>query len=126
MPWIELLGYAASITVLATFCMRTMLPLRILAIASSVLFIMYGLFDHLYPVLILCAILFPINLYGLFQILRLRRSARTAQAGTLSIEGLLPYMRQRRFSAGETLFREGDSADSLYYIGQGEVEVVEL
>jgi len=42
MSWVEVLGYAASATVLASFCMSTMIPLRILALASNVLFAPYG------------------------------------------------------------------------------------
>ena len=38
MSWTDLIGYAASATVLATFCMTTMLYLRLLAIASNLLF----------------------------------------------------------------------------------------
>ena len=38
MRWIDLLGYAASATVLATFCMNTMIPLRATAILSNILF----------------------------------------------------------------------------------------
>jgi len=36
-PWIDVLGYAASIAVFATFCMSTMMPLRYAAIASNVI-----------------------------------------------------------------------------------------
>jgi len=52
MLWVDLFGYAASATVLATFCMSTMIPLRILALVSNVLFSVYGYFNHPYPVLI--------------------------------------------------------------------------
>jgi CRP/FNR family cyclic AMP-dependent transcriptional regulator len=48
MNWIELLGYAAVASVLATFCMRTKIPLRIMALASNVLFSVYGYLDGLY------------------------------------------------------------------------------
>ena len=71
MLWVELLGYAASLAVLLTFCMSTMIPLRILALASNVLFILYGYFDNLQPVLLLHATLLPVNLYRLFQFQRL-------------------------------------------------------
>ena len=43
---------------LATFCMRTMIPLRILTLVSNVLFCICGYLDNLYPVLILHLILF--------------------------------------------------------------------
>ena len=42
MLWINPVGYTASSVVLATFCMKTMRPLRILALGSNVLFVVYG------------------------------------------------------------------------------------
>jgi hypothetical protein len=58
---IDALGYAASIAVLATFLMPTMLPLRLVAILSNILFLLYGYFAHISPVLFLHATLLPIN-----------------------------------------------------------------
>ena len=42
MPDYEPLGYIASALVFATFWMQTMLPLRVVAIASNVAFAGYG------------------------------------------------------------------------------------
>jgi len=61
MTWIDFVGYLAALTVLMTFCMDTIVPLRGLAIASNVLFIVYGVAGQLYPVLLLHALLLPIN-----------------------------------------------------------------
>jgi len=47
---VDLLGYAASVVVLATFLMRAMLPLRLVAILSNVLFLSYGYLAHVPPV----------------------------------------------------------------------------
>ena len=58
----DALGYAASIAVLATFTVRNMLPLRMLALLSNVLFILYGYEAHIHPVLLLHVALLPINL----------------------------------------------------------------
>ena len=55
------MGYAASAAVLATFCMSTTIPLRILALGSNVLFIAYGYADHIYPVFVLHAFLLPVK-----------------------------------------------------------------
>lgn len=126
MSWVELLGYAASATVLATFCMSTMIPLQILALVSNVLFCSYGYFDHLYPVLILHATLFPVNLLRLVQFQRLVRDVRDAHREDLSIQGLLPYMTTRNLAAGETLIRKGEKADRLYYLVKGELEITEF
>jgi hypothetical protein len=57
----NLLGYAASIAVLATFLMPTMLPLRLVAIMSNVLFVAYGYAAHIPPVMFLHLTLLPIN-----------------------------------------------------------------
>ncbi len=91
MSLVDVLGYAASAAVLTTFCMSTMIPLRILALVSNVLFMTYGYVDHLYPVLILHAILFPVNALRLLQFQRLMRDMRDAHRGELSVQALLPH-----------------------------------
>ena len=126
MPWVEILGFTASATVLATFCMNTMIPLRVLALVSNVLFCTYGAIDHLYPVLVLHAIMFPVNLLRLTQFRRLINQVQNAGRGELSIKGLLPYVATRNFAAGATLVRKGEAADRLYYLIDGELEIAEL
>jgi CRP/FNR family transcriptional regulator, cyclic AMP receptor protein len=124
MTWIDLLGYAASATVLATFCMNTMIPLRVTAILSNILFASFGLGAHIYPVMILHLILFPVNALRLIQVRRVVRG--TLQRTDLSMESILPIMTHRRFRAGETLIRKGEPADRLFYLDRGEAEVVEI
>lgn len=126
MHWIDLLGYAASAAVLATFCMSTMIPLRVLALVSNVLFMAYGYVDHLYPVFILHALLFPVNALRLVQLQRLVRDMRQAPRQDLTIQALLPYMTNRKFAAGEALVRKGERADRLYYLVDGELEVADF
>ena len=61
----DILGYAASLAVLATFTVRTMVPLRVIAILSNVLFVVYGYEADIRPVLVLHLVLLPINLVRL-------------------------------------------------------------
>ncbi|HZD89027.1 MAG TPA: cyclic nucleotide-binding domain-containing protein [Pseudolabrys sp.] len=124
--WIDILGYAASAAVLATFCMSTMIPLRIVALFSNVLFCSYGYLDHLYPVFFLHAILLPVNLLRLIQFYRLVRDVRDAHREDLPIQSLLPYMTEVTLAAGETLIRKGDKADRLYFLIEGQLEIPEL
>ena|SRR6516225_4252903 len=124
MTWIDLLGYAASATVLATFCMNTMIPLRVTAILSNILFASFGVGAHIYPVMILHLILFPVNAFRLIQVRRVVRG--TLQRTDLSMESILPIMTHRRFRAGETLIRKGEPADRLFYLDRGEAKVVEI
>ena len=77
----ELLGYVAAGLVLATFSARSIIALRVLAIASNLLFIAYAAGAHLPPVLILHALLLPINLLRLWQALaETRRTGATQRA----------------------------------------------
>ena len=126
MSFVDILGYTASAAVLATFCMSTMIPLRILGLISNVLFMAYGYVDHLYPVFILHTILFPVNALRLVQFWRLVCEMRDAHREDLSIKSLLPYMTRRTFRAGDTLFRKGDKADLLYYLADGELEITDF
>jgi len=63
--WIDVFGYVASGLTLATFAQRSMLPMRILALAANVCFIGYGAMGVYLPVLILHLVLLPINLVRL-------------------------------------------------------------
>jgi hypothetical protein len=65
---IDGVGFGAAGLALATFCMRSMNALRWVAIASNVAFIAYGYLGHLAPVLLLHALLLPINIYRLTQL----------------------------------------------------------
>jgi len=65
MPWVDMVGYAAALAVLGSFCMTTLVRLRILAVVSNLLFGAYGMMAHLYPVFVLHSILLPINLFKL-------------------------------------------------------------
>jgi len=69
MSYADIVGYAAALAVLASFCMSTIVPLRILAVVSNVLFGLYGVLADLYPVFFLHSILLPINLFKLATIL---------------------------------------------------------
>jgi hypothetical protein len=57
----DAVGYAAALAVLASFLMRSMVSLRLVAILSNVLFLSYGYLAHIYPVLLLHVTLLPIN-----------------------------------------------------------------
>ena len=79
MSWVDYVGFLAALTVLATFCVDTIFPLRGLAIASNILFIVYGTAAQLYPVLLLHALLLPINIIKIVRLVRKNRfDARVA------------------------------------------------
>lgn len=122
MSWGELAGYVASALVFATFYMKTMLPLRLVAMASNVAFLTYALIEGLTPIAILHAMLLPLNALRYLQLRELMSQvAAAAKAGDFSIEAILPLMRRRPFRAGETLFVKGDPATELYYVLDGTI-----
>jgi hypothetical protein len=67
--FIDALGYLAAGAVLATFSVRSIKALRALAIISNVLFIAYAVLASLSPVLVLHALLLPLNLLRLREVL---------------------------------------------------------
>jgi CRP/FNR family cyclic AMP-dependent transcriptional regulator len=116
--WIDMVGWAASAAVLATFCMNSMMSLRVLAIISNVLFCAFGAAAHIFPVLILHAILLPVNVVRLVQIRRLVHGMQAAEHSELSVQSLLPFMSRGKLKAGDILVRKGDEADRMFYARQ--------
>jgi len=123
---IEMLGYAASLLVFITFCMKTLLWLRIVAIASNLAFIGYAVGAQLYPILILHGVLLPMNIYRLWEHFTLIRRIQRATKGNPTVEALLPFMQSIEVEEGQVIFRKGQPADRLYYIQEGCVSIVEF
>jgi hypothetical protein len=69
MTGIDALGFLAAGLVLATFCMKRLVPLRVMAISSNLGFILYGYAARIEPVLVLHLILLPVNFVRLAQAL---------------------------------------------------------
>ena len=117
---------AAGLVIVSAF-VRTMIPLRWLAVGSNVGFIVYGL---VHPSLLLVAlhvVLLPVNLFRVVQMVRLTRRvvSSTTDPRQLAV-WMRPYMRSRRHAAGRTIFQRGDPADRLYFLADGAVELPEV
>lgn len=126
MGWFEAAGYLGSGLVFVTFCMKTMIPLRVIAISSNVAFIVYGLLGGLYPILILHLVLLPMNVWRLIEMIRLVNRVKVASTGDLSAEWLKPFMRSAKCYAGEVLFRKGEKADRIFMVLSGEIVFEEI
>jgi CRP/FNR family transcriptional regulator, cyclic AMP receptor protein len=126
MSRLEGVGYLASLLVLCTFYMKTMIPLRCVAIGSNLAFITYGYFGRLYPVLTLHLLLLPLNMARLLQIRRLIRDIKGAAAGGFSLEPMIPFLAKETFRVGQVLFRKGDPATRLYVLDRGSVRLPEI
>ncbi len=126
LDWVELTGYAASFLVFLTFCMKTLIPLRLLAIASNVVFILYALGAGLVPVLLLHAALLPLNILRTYEQIKIHRRVQRVTDGSADVDSLIPFMHARLGPAGEVLFRKNDIAKDIFYISKGSVEIPEI
>ena len=123
--WIELLGWIGAAATFSAFSLRTMLPLRSLAVTANAAFVSYGYFAGVVPVLVLHAALLPLNLLRLVEILRLRRRAIATRADAHAFDWIARVEKPRSFPAGTRLITAGAPADDLYYLVSGRVRVVE-
>lgn len=124
---VEAIGWLASVITIATYSVSTMLPLRVLAIMSSLFFATYGLILQLWPLLAMELILLPINVYRLWQLLSLRgklRSASTANQTDFSV--IRSYGKLLRINAGSIVFQRGDVVNQLYYLAKGRIRIEEM
>ena len=126
MDYVTLIGFVAAGLVIATLSMRTMVPLRIIGIASNVAFVTYGLLFGSLPTVVLHAILFPLNLYRLHEMLKLVREVKAASRGAQSMDWLKPFMSKRDIQAGEILCHKGDDADEMYFVVKGKLRLTEI
>jgi hypothetical protein len=126
MSWVQLLGYTGVGLAIATNMMKTMIPLRALAMVCNVIFIAYGYLSGVYPSMVLQAVLLPINGYRLWEMVHLTRRVETASRGDASMDWLKPFMSRRRYRAGEVLFSKGAEADEMFYTVSGRFRLPEL
>lgn len=120
-------GTVAAVLQGSSTLVKTMIPLRVLALASNVGFVAYGALLPSFVVLLLHTLLIPINLYRLIEMYRLTQRVK-AVTGSQDTSGLWlrPYMKRRKLKAGTVLFRKGDLARELYMLTRGRIELVEI
>jgi hypothetical protein len=115
----------ASIFVVATLSMRTMIPLRVFGILTNVILIATAIPGHNYPIILVQAVVLVINSYRLHQMLQLVRDVKKSVNSDLSLEWLKPFMTERKCAAGEVLFYKDEKAESMFYIVSGRYRLVE-
>ena len=116
-----------SLLTFAAYSMKTMLPLRTVAVCANVCFLTYGYFSGVWQVAILHAALLPFNGWRLSEILLLRsRLAARQRVGLSDFSVLRAYGKPLRVEPGQLIFSKGDSPDLMYYIESGRIEIEEL
>ena len=82
MTAVDELGYLAASLVLATFCAKSMVRLRMLAIASNITFVAYGYFADLWPIFLLHSVMLPMNCLRLREALGARTQLKCDPRGS--------------------------------------------
>lgn len=126
MNWINLIGYLAAVLMFITFFMKKMIPLRAMGASANVAFVIYASLTHVYPLLILHAALFPLNITRMIQMMNLVKKVKEASKGNFSMEFLAPYMKKETINKGDVVFNKGDEADKMYYLQNGTVRLKEI
>jgi len=115
----------ASVFVVATLSMKTMIPLRVFGILTNLVLIGTAMPNHNYPVILLQTIVLGLNSYRLHQMLQLVRDVKRSVSGDLSMDWLKPFMTERKCKAGEMLFYKDEKAEDMLYIVSGRFRLVE-
>ena len=113
--------------VLTSSFVKTMIPLRWLAIGSNIGFVFYGALHPSIPMLVLHLMMLPVNMFRLKEMVQLtRRISAVERKADLSGIWLRPYMRSTEYPTGAVLFRKGDRGNRLFLLAAGDIELVEI
>src|SRR5437899_717806 len=115
----------ASVFVVATTTMRTMIPLRIVGILTNLVLIGTAIPTRNYLVILVQTVVLVLNSYRLHQMLQLVRDVKKSVNSDLSMEWLKPFMTERKCETGDVLFYKDEKADSMFYIVSGRLLLVE-
>jgi hypothetical protein len=121
----DVLGLIGAVLYLATYATKTMVPLRILGVASNIFLVGYAFLHSSYPTFLLYFTLIPLNSLRLYQMLELIKKVEAAASGDLNMDWLKPYMHKRPAKTGEILFRKGDVAEDMFYTVSGRYRLTE-
>ena len=115
----------ASVFVVATISMRTMIPLRVFAILTNIVLISTAIPSHNYLVIVVQSLVLVLNSYRLHQMLQLIRDVKKSVNSDLSMEWLKPFMTERKCTVGAMLFYKDEKAEEMLYIVSGRFRLVE-
>jgi hypothetical protein len=116
---------AASVFVVATYTMKTMIPLRVFGMLTNLVLMITAIPFHSVLQFGLHAVLFCLNGYRLHQMLQLVRDVKKSVNSDLSMDWLKPFMTERKCKAGEMLFYKNEKAETMLYIVSGRYRLVE-
>jgi CRP/FNR family transcriptional regulator, cyclic AMP receptor protein len=118
-------GFIGAALTVASYLMKSMMPLRLVALSANVFLVIYAVLGGSWPTVALYLAMIPINLKKVYEIRKLVQAIRHAKADTPISEWLLPHMTRRLAKAGETLWHQGDVATEMLYVESGQLNLLE-
>ena len=119
------LGLIGAGFMLASYAMKSMLPLRVAALLASLFLVAYGALLQALPTLLLYGLMIPINVKKTLQMRKLVKAIENARDDTPVSDWLLPHMHRRAAKAGSVLWRKGDVAKEMLYLESGQLQLPE-
>lgn len=118
-------GFIGAALMVTSYLMKSMLPLRVVALVACLFLVLYGYLAAAMPTLLLYGALIPINIKKTLQIHKLVQAIKNAKSDTPISEWLLPNMTRRTAKAGTILWKKGDVATEMLYLEAGSLRLVE-
>jgi len=118
-------GFIGAALTVASYLMKSMMPLRLVALSANVFLVIYAVQGGSWPTVALYVAMIPINAKKVFEIRKLVRAIQNAKADTPVSEWLLPHMTRRQAKAGQTLWNKGDKATEMLYVESGRLNLLE-
>ena len=124
---IDLIGLGAGLLLAAGFAGKRMVQLRALALAGSVLLLVYAVATGQLWVLGVAFVLAALNLWRMVQILRLNKDVGAVSKGRLNdFSAVHSFGTQVDIAEGAAVFRRGEPVDAFYLIESGKVQLQEI
>ena len=118
-------GFIGAGLTLASYTMKSMFPLRLVALGANVFFVAYGWLEAALPSLVLYSVMILINLHKAWEIRNMVRAVENVKSDAPIAEWLLPHMTRRQATAGQTLWKKGDVATEMIYLESGKLRLAE-
>jgi len=119
-------GFIGAALTVASYLMKSMLPLRMVALSANVFLVVYAVQGGSWPTVALYLAMIPINMKKVVEIRKLVRAIQHAKADTPISEWLLPHMTRRMAKAGQVLWNKGDKAAEMLYVESGTLNLIEF
>lgn len=123
---IELVGHTGVAIYIFSVTCTGMLKLRTFGAMASAVLLIYGYLIASLPIMIENAIIIPLELYAIYRMKQLIWQSKKVLAGEEVNDWLKSFAERRPCVAGETVFRAGDHAASMFVVESGRFRLTEF